>query len=400
MIVAYRTPDRYLDPMESSADYSSGAAAATGRDVPPLSGEALTVLGLETSCDETAASVVRLHPSERGGRAEVLSSVVHSQIDDHAAYGGVVPEIAARSHVEMIAEVTRRAMAESGLGYDGLDGIAATAGPGLVGGVMVGLSFGKAAALARGLPLVAVNHLEGHAVSARLGQEVAYPFLLLLVSGGHCQILEVRGVGDMSRIGATIDDAAGEAFDKIAKALGLGYPGGPALERLAQQGDGSKIDLPRALLGRKDCDFSFSGLKTAAFRIAQTCETDQDKADLADAVQTAIARQLSDRSERALTAYAETHDHRLFVVAGGVAANKTIRATLQATAAKHGFDFLAPPLAYCTDNAAMIALAGAERLALGLTSDIDVVARPRWPLDEARALTDPSHKPGRKGAKA
>ncbi|GLK48247.1 tRNA N6-adenosine threonylcarbamoyltransferase [Brevundimonas intermedia] len=400
MIVAYRTPDRYLDPMESSADYSSGAAAATGRDVPPVSGEALTVLGLETSCDETAASVVRLYPSERGGRAEVLSSVVHSQIDDHAAYGGVVPEIAARSHVEMIAEVTRRAMAESGLGYDGLDGIAATAGPGLVGGVMVGLSFGKAAALARGLPLVAVNHLEGHAVSARLGEEVAYPFLLLLVSGGHCQLLEVRGVGDMSRIGATIDDAAGEAFDKIAKALGLGYPGGPALERLAAQGDGSKIDLPRALLGRKDCDFSFSGLKTAAFRIAQTCETEQDKADLADAVQTAIARQLSDRSERALAAYAETHEHRLFVVAGGVAANKTIRATLQATAAKHGFDFLAPPMAYCTDNAAMIALAGAERLALGLTSEIDVVARPRWPLDEARALADPSHKPGRKGAKA
>ncbi|ASE41187.1 tRNA (adenosine(37)-N6)-threonylcarbamoyltransferase complex transferase subunit TsaD [Brevundimonas vesicularis] len=381
--------------MEMSADYSSGAKSATGRDVPPRPGP-LTVLGLETSCDETAASVVRL----TGGRAEVLSSVVHSQIDDHAAYGGVVPEIAARSHVEMIAEVTRRAMAEADMAYDGLDGIAATAGPGLVGGVMVGLSFGKAAALARGLPLVAVNHLEGHAVSARLGAEVAYPFVLLLVSGGHCQLLEVRGVGDMSRIGATIDDAAGEAFDKIAKALGLGYPGGPALERLAMQGDGSKIDLPRALLGRKDCDFSFSGLKTAAFRIAQTCETEQDKADLADAVQNAIARQLSDRSERALAAYAETHDHKLFVVAGGVAANKTIRATLQATAAKHGFDFLAPPMAYCTDNAAMIALAGAERLALGLTSDIDVVARPRWPLDEARALSDPSHKPGRKGAKA
>nr|WP_313008326.1 tRNA (adenosine(37)-N6)-threonylcarbamoyltransferase complex transferase subunit TsaD [Brevundimonas vesicularis] len=395
MSVAHRSPGRYLDPMEMSADYSSGADAATGRDVPPRPGP-LTVLGLETSCDETAASVVRL----TGGRAEVLSSVVHSQIDDHAAYGGVVPEIAARSHVEMIAEVTRRAMAEADMGYDGLDGVAATAGPGLVGGVMVGLSFGKAAALARGLPLVAVNHLEGHAVSARLGAEVAYPFLLLLVSGGHCQLLEVRGVGDMSRMGATIDDAAGEAFDKIAKALGLGYPGGPALERLAMQGDGSKIDLPRALLGRKDCDFSFSGLKTAAFRIAQTCETEQDKADLADAVQNAIARQLSDRSERALAAYAETHDHKLFVVAGGVAANKTIRATLQATAAKHGFDFLAPPMAYCTDNAAMIALAGAERLALGLTSDIDVVARPRWPLDEARALSDPSHKPGRKGAKA
>ena len=384
--------------MNTGADYSSGTTGATkpGLGAGEAEGRVLTVLGLETSCDETAASVVRL----TGGRAEVLSSVVHSQIDDHAAYGGVVPEIAARSHVEMIAEVTRRAMSEADMGYDGLDGIAATAGPGLVGGVMVGLSFGKAAALARGLPLVAVNHLEGHAVSARLGAEVAYPFLLLLVSGGHCQLLEVRGIGDMSRIGATIDDAAGEAFDKIAKALGLGYPGGPALERLAMQGDGSRFDLPRALLGRKDCDFSFSGLKTAAFRIAQTCETEQDKADLADAVQNAIARQLSDRSERALAAYAETHEHRLFVVAGGVAANKTIRATLQATAAKHGFDFLAPPMAYCTDNAAMIALAGAERLALGLTSDIDVVARPRWPLDEARALSDPSHKPGRKGAKA
>lgn len=377
--------------MEMSADYSRDAAAATGPDARPL-----TVLGLETSCDETAASVVRL----TGGRAEVLSSVIHSQIDDHAAYGGVVPEIAARSHVEMIDGVTRRAMVEAGLDYGALDGVAATAGPGLVGGVMVGLSYGKAVSLARGLPLVAVNHLEGHAVSARLGAEVAYPFLLLLVSGGHCQLLEVRGIGDMSRVGATIDDAAGEAFDKIAKALGLGYPGGPALERLAERGDGSKIDLPRALLGRKDCDFSFSGLKTAAFRVAQACETEQDKADLADAVQAAIARQLSERSERAMQAYAETRDHRLFVVAGGVAANKTIRRKLEATAQRNGFDFLAPPMVYCTDNAAMIALAGAERLALGLTSDIDVVARPRWPLDEARALADPSHKPGRKGAKA
>ena len=377
--------------MEMSADYSRDAAAATGPDARPL-----TVLGLETSCDETAASVVRL----TGGRAEVLSSVIHSQIDDHAAYGGVVPEIAARSHVEMIDGVTRRAMVEAGLDYGALDGVAATAGPGLVGGVMVGLSYGKAVSLARGLPLVAVNHLEGHAVSARLGAEVAYPFLLLLVSGGHCQLLEVRGIGDMSRVGATIDDAAGEAFDKIAKALGLGYPGGPALERLAERGDGSKIDLPRALLGRKDCDFSFSGLKTAAFRVAQACETEQDKADLADAVQAAIARQLSERSERAMQAYAEAHGHRLFVVAGGVAANKTIRRTLEATAQRNSFDFLAPPMVYCTDNAAMIALAGAERLALGLTSDIDVVARPRWPLDEARALADPSHKPGRKGAKA
>lgn len=375
--------------MNLGADYSSEESRATARD--------LTVLGLETSCDETAASVVRLTP---GGEATVLSSVVHSQIDDHAAYGGVVPEIAARSHVEMIDGVVRRAMDEAGLGYDGLDGVAATAGPGLVGGVMVGLSFGKAVALARGLPLIAVNHLEGHAVSARLGEPVDYPFLLLLVSGGHCQLLEVRGIGDMTRLGTTIDDAAGEAFDKIAKALGLGYPGGPALERLAEGGDGARFDLPRALLGRKDCDFSFSGLKTAASRLAHACETEQDRADLADAVQTAIARQLGDRSDRAMKAWAGTHDQRLFVVAGGVAANRTVRTTLEATAARNGFAFLAPPMAYCTDNAAMIALAGAERLRKGWTSDIDAVARPRWPLDEASALADPAHRPGRKGAKA
>jgi N6-L-threonylcarbamoyladenine synthase len=378
--------------MERSADYSSEEGRATAARPGNL-----TVLGLETSCDETAASVVRLSAD---GAATVLSSVVHSQIDDHAAYGGVVPEIAARSHVEMIDGVVRRAMQAAGLDYAALDGVAATAGPGLVGGVMVGLSFGKAVALARGLPLIAVNHLEGHAVSARLGQPVDYPFLLLLVSGGHCQLLEVRGVGEMTRLGTTIDDAAGEAFDKIAKALGLGYPGGPALERLAEGGDGSRFDLPRALLGRKDCDFSFSGLKTAAARLAQTCETDQQRADLADAVQTAIARQLSERSDRALKTYAEAHPHRLFVVAGGVAANRTVRATLQATAERNGFAFLAPPMAYCTDNAAMIALAGAERLRRGLTSDIDTAARPRWPLDEYSALHDPTHAPGRKGAKA
>ncbi|WP_415288687.1 tRNA (adenosine(37)-N6)-threonylcarbamoyltransferase complex transferase subunit TsaD [Brevundimonas sp. S1H14] len=374
------------------ADYSRAADGATERG-----SDGLTVLGLETSCDETAASVVRL--SAAG--AEVLSSVIHSQIDDHAAYGGVVPEIAARSHVEMIDGVTRRAMAEAGLDWSALDGVAATAGPGLVGGVMVGLSYGKAAALARGLPLIAVNHLEGHAVSARLGAETTYPFLLLLVSGGHCQLLEVRGIGDMSRLGTTIDDAAGEAFDKIAKAMGLGYPGGPALEKLAASGDGARFELPRALLGRKDCDFSFSGLKTAASRLAQTCETEQDRADLADAVQKAIARQLAERSERAMKDYAEAHEHRLFVVAGGVAANKTIRRTLEDLATKQGFAFLAPPMAYCTDNAAMIALAGAERLEKGLTSDIDVAARPRWPLDETRASVDPVHKKtGRKGAKA
>jgi N6-L-threonylcarbamoyladenine synthase len=377
--------------MRQSPDYSRGSDPATA---------ALTVLGLETSCDETAAAVVRLAAD---GGVEVLSSVVHSQIDDHAAYGGVVPEIAARSHVEAIDGVVRRALVDSGLDWSGLDGVAATAGPGLIGGVMVGLSYAKAVALARGLPLVAVNHLEGHAVSARLSEPVAYPFLLLLVSGGHCQLLDVRGVGQVRRLGATIDDAAGEAFDKIAKSLGLGYPGGPALERAAAGGDPDRFALPRALLGRKDCDFSFSGLKTAAARIAQTLTADADRADLAAAAQAAIVRQLVERSGRAMEAWAEAAPagvDRAFVVAGGVAANRAVRAGLEQTAASRGFRFLAPPLAYCTDNAAMIALAGAERLALGLTSPLDVAARPRWPLDEATALSDPIHPAGRKGAKA
>ena len=355
----------------------------------------LTVLGLETSCDETAAAVVR----SDGRKVEVLSSIVTTQIAEHAPFGGVVPEIAARSHVRLIDRAAEQAMTEARLTLDQLDGVAATAGPGLIGGVMVGLSFAKAIALARDLPLIAVNHLEGHAVSARLAAQAPYPFLLLLVSGGHCQLLAVEGIGRCVRLGSTIDDAAGEAFDKIAKALGLGYPGGPALERLARSGDPTRFVLPRALLGRRDCDFSFSGLKTAAARmIPREVVTEQDRADLAACVQAAIALQLAQRTERAMREW--SHDHRLLVVAGGVAANGAVRAALQASAERLGFGFLAPPLAYCTDNAAMIALAGVERLALGLTSGLDVAARPRWPLDEAAALADPTHKPGRKGAKA
>jgi N6-L-threonylcarbamoyladenine synthase len=365
----------------------------------PSQEQALTVLGLETSCDETAAAVVRLVP---GWPAQVLSSVIASQTAEHAPYGGVVPEIAARSHVEAIDGIAARAMAEAGVTYGDLSGVAATAGPGLVGGVMVGLSFGKAVALARGVPLVAVNHLEGHALSARLAAEVDYPFLLLLVSGGHCQLLEVAGVGACTRLGSTIDDAAGEAFDKIAKTLGLPYPGGPALERLAAMGDASKFALPRALLGRDGCDFSFSGLKTAAARMAARLTRDDERADLAAAVQVAIGRQLAERSDRAMAAYGERHGsgQRRFVVAGGVAANRHVREVLERTAAARGFSFTAPPLVYCTDNAAMIALAGAERLALGLTDQLDVAARPRWPLDEAAARDQPTHLPGRKGAKA
>jgi N6-L-threonylcarbamoyladenine synthase len=359
-----------------------------------------TVLGLETSCDETAAAAVRLHA---GGRVEVLSSIVGSQVAEHAPFGGVVPEIAARAHVESIEAITEAALEEAVLGYEDLTGVAATAGPGLVGGVMVGLSFGKAVALARGLPLVAVNHLEGHAISARLGADlVDYPFLLLLVSGGHCQLLSVEGVGACRRLGSTIDDAAGEAFDKIAKALGLPYPGGPALETLAEGGDPGAFKLPRMLLGRKDCDFSFSGLKTAAARLAEGVSTDTERRDLAAAVQAAIATQLAERSDRAMQAYALEHAGAglRFVVAGGVAANRAVRARLQAMAEARGFSFAAPPLAYCTDNAAMIALAGAERLALGLVDGLDAVARPRWPLDAAAAAANPTHTPGRKGAKA
>ncbi len=361
--------------------------------------EPLTVLGLETSCDETAAAVVRLDAS---GKVEVLSSIVGTQIAAHAPYGGVVPEIAARAHVETIDAIVAEALSSAGVGYGDLTGVAATAGPGLVGGVMVGLSFGKAVALARGLPLVAVNHLEGHAVSARLAADIPYPFLLLLVSGGHCQILAVEGVGACRRLGSTIDDAAGEAFDKIAKSMGLPYPGGPALEKLAQGGDPSGYVLPRALLGREGFDFSFSGLKTAAARMAATVNTDTERQNLAAAVQVAIARQLSDRTDKAMAAYALEHQGAplRFVVAGGVAANGAVRAKLQDTATARGFSFDAPPLAYCTDNAAMIALAGAERLALGISDPLDAPARPRWPLDEAAALANPTHVPGRKGAKA
>ena len=357
------------------------------------------VLGIESSCDETAAAVVERGPD---GRGTICSNIIHSQVADHAPFGGVVPEIAARAHVEAIDGIVARAMKDAGIGYEDLSGVAATAGPGLVGGVMVGLSFGKAVALARGLPLIAVNHLEGHAVSARLASEIPYPFLLLLVSGGHCQLLRVEGVGACIRLGTTIDDAAGEAFDKIAKSLGLPYPGGPALEALAEDGDASAYVLPRALLGRAGCDFSFSGLKTAAARQALTLTNETDRKNLAACVQTAIARQLTDRTDRAMQAYGLDHadTDRRFVVAGGVAANRLVRARLEATASRNGFSFSAPPLIYCTDNAAMIALAGAERLALGLTDGLEAPARPRWPLDPGAAAANPSHPAGRKGAKA
>jgi len=363
---------------------------------------AVTVLGIETSCDETAAAVVRLE----NGRAEVLSEQVASQTEEHALYGGVVPEIAARAHVERLDSLVRLAMQESGLGWGDLSGVAATAGPGLIGGVMAGLSTAKAIALARGLPLVAVNHLEGHALSPRLGEEVSFPYLLLLVSGGHCQFVQVDGVGRYRRLGSTIDDAAGEAFDKTAKLLGLKGQGGPAVEREALKGHAKAVELPRPLLDRPGLDMSFSGLKTAVRRAAEEAPlNEQRRADICAAFQEAVADVLAVKSGRAMAMVAEQsdivrEDRRTFVVAGGVAANKALRARLEAEARHHGFQFAAPPMRWCTDNGAMIALAGAERLRLGLVDGLDTPARARWPLDEASASAMPVYGGGKKGAKA
>jgi N6-L-threonylcarbamoyladenine synthase len=358
---------------------------------------AVTVLGIETSCDETAAAVVRLE----NGRADVLAEHVASQTEDHALYGGVVPEIAARAHVERLDSLIRLAMEEAGVGWAGLTGIAATAGPGLIGGVMAGLSTAKAIALARGLPLVAVNHLEGHALSPRLAEEVSFPYLLLLVSGGHCQFVFVEGVGRYRRLGSTIDDAAGEAFDKTAKLLGLVGQGGPAVERAALTGDAAAVTLPRPLLDRPGLDMSFSGLKTAVRRAAEDQPlTAQRCADVCASFQEAVADILAVKSARAMELVAERTDRRTFVVAGGVAANKALRARLEAEARHHGFHFFAPPLRWCTDNGAMIALAGAERLRLGYVDALDTPARARWPLDEASATATPVYGAGKKGAKA
>jgi N6-L-threonylcarbamoyladenine synthase len=294
-------------------------------------------------------------------------------------------------------------MTKAGLGFQDLTGVAATAGPGLIGGVMVGLLTGKAIALARGLPLVAINHLEGHALSPRLEADVPFPYLLLLVSGGHCQLLRVAGLDACERLGSTIDDAVGEAFDKTAKVLGLGYPGGPAVERAAQTGNPKRFDLPRPLKGRPGCDFSFAGLKTAVAREAAALGTlnGQDVADLCASFQAAVGDVLVDRTRQAMAAMAlPAGQSGRFVVAGGVAANLTLRTRLEALCAQFGWSFFAPALAYCGDNAAMIALAGAERLAQGLSDDLDAPARPRWPLDAEAARAAPMYKTGRKGAKA
>ena len=361
----------------------------------------VTILGIETSCDETAAAVLRL---QADGQTEILSDVTHTQIEEHAPYLGVVPEIAARAHVEMVDQTVAEAMRQSGIGYNDLDAVAATSGPGLIGGVMVGMMTGKAIAQAAGKPFVGVNHLEGHALSPRLAADCPFPYLLLLVSGGHCQFLEVRGLGDYVRLGSTIDDAAGEAFDKTAKVLGLGFPGGPAVEQAAKAGDPVAYGFPRPLMNRDSLDMSFAGLKTAVARAADAADGLDEKtvADLSASFQVAVCDVLAGKSARALDGFNPgSNEAKRFVVAGGVAANQSIRAALDKVTREAGASLIAPPLKYCTDNAAMIALAGAERLQAGRVGNgLETGARPRWPLDEASAAADPAYGGGKRGAKA
>ncbi len=341
----------------------------------------MKVLGIETSCDETAAAVV---DDDRA----ILSNVVLSQLDEHRPYGGIVPEIAARAHLDHLDGIIVQAMAEAGVGFDALDGVAATGGPGLIGGVMVGVMTAKAIAAVHGLPFLAVNHLEGHALSARLTEDAAFPYLLLLVSGGHCQLLAVEDVGRYVRLGGTIDDAIGEAFDKTAKLLGLGYPGGPAVEAAARAGDVSRFALPRPLAGRPGCDFSFSGLKTAVYHAAAKLPGDHlsagDAADLAAAFQAAVGDVLVDRCGNALDTFATAYPKAapLLVVAGGVAANLHLRERLGQLCTDRHTRLVAPPPELCTDNAAMIAWAGIEHLRRGRVDGLDFAPRPRWPLDE------------------
>ena len=348
-----------------------------------MTSKPLIILGLETSCDETAAAVVRGLPP---GPGDILSNVMFSQVAEHQPYGGVVPEIAARAHVELLDAMIERALDEAGVSLVELDAIAATAGPGLIGGVMVGLVSAKALALAAAKPLIAINHLEAHALSARLALGTEFPFLLLLISGGHCQLMAAEDVGRYRLYGATIDDAIGEAFDKTAKLLGLPYPGGPQIEHLARSGNTKRFPLPRPMLGRDGADFSFSGLKTAVALIARNGLRPSDKNDLAASFEAAILDVLKDRvrvaMERFRTEFGRTNGVQNFVVAGGVAANSAIRAVLSDLAAKEGFSLAVPPPALCTDNGAMVAWAGLERRYCGWLDPLTAAPRARWPLQD------------------
>ena len=347
----------------------------------------MRVLGIETSCDETAVAVVEA-PAGDAPLGALLSNVVYSQMSEHRSFGGVVPEIAARAHLERLDGLVADALRDAGLGLGDLDGIAATGGPGLIGGVMVGVMTAKALAFAHDKPFLAVNHLEGHALSVRLTEPVTFPYLLLLVSGGHCQLLTVRGpdsqAGDFTRLGTTIDDAVGECFDKTAKLLGLGFPGGPAVERAARGGDPQRFSLPRPMWKKPGCDFSFSGLKTAVRQTVEKLPAGDTAAiaDLCASFQRTVGDVLADRCSNALALAPSP----TLVVAGGVAANLYLRGRLEEVAARHGASLVAPPVKLCTDNGAMIAWAGLERLRLGRTDGLDFRPRPRWPLDPTAAV--------------
>ncbi|NUH66973.1 tRNA (adenosine(37)-N6)-threonylcarbamoyltransferase complex transferase subunit TsaD [Sulfitobacter sp. S0837] len=357
------------------------------------------ILGLESSCDDTAAAIVRI---DEDGRGAVLSSVVAGQTALHADFGGVVPEIAARAHAEKLDHCVEDALAEAGIALPQIDAIAVTAGPGLIGGVVSGVMCAKGLSAATGKPLYGVNHLAGHALTPRLTDDVPYPYLMLLVSGGHCQFLMVRGPNNFERLGGTIDDAPGEAFDKVARLLGLPQPGGPSIEACAKTGDPERFALPRPLLDRDGCDMSFSGLKTAVLRARDKAMADagglthRDQADLAAGFQAAVVEVLAKKTRRAFANYPQDAPLGL-CVAGGVAANQSIRAALEAVAAEQSARFIAPPLALCTDNAAMIAFAAAEQAAERGFDDLSLSARPRWPLDTVRPSMLGS---GKKGAKA
>jgi N6-L-threonylcarbamoyladenine synthase len=357
------------------------------------------VLGIETSCDETAAAVVARDADRRG---RILANVVRAQWEEHRRYGGVVPEIAARAHVECLDEIIAEALCAAGVNFRGLSGVAVTAGPGLIGGLLVGVATAKAISLVHELPLMAVNHLEAHALTVGLTEGLLPPYLLLLVSGGHTQLLVVEDVGRYRRLGTTVDDALGEAFDKTAKLLGLGLPGGPAVERTALRGRANRFALPRPMLGRPEPHFSFAGLKTAVRHQAQALVPlgEQDVADLCAAFEVAAAESVSDRVRRAIEiadAQLGPRQARHLVVAGGVAANRRLHGALAAVAASAGYDLHVPPPVLCTDNAAMVAWTGAERLARGWTDGLDMAARARWPLDPEAA---PALGFGRLGAKA